>query len=173
MKNTFIMFVGLPGTGKSTFIEDNKTFLLAMNIPYAMASDEIISMIAEHKGKTYSEVFDSVIDLATNSVEIGIKLESHLDRNILLDQTNLSKKSRQRKINLLTNKDNYDKIAVVFECDENTLNQRLTDREKHGKIIPKSVMKRMIATFEYPTVDEGFDKVMTADEFYKYIRGDK
>ena len=52
----------------------------------------------------------------------------------------------------------YYKIAVVFETPPRTeLKQRLASRP--GKEIPDAVVEGMLASFEMPTEQEGFDEI--------------
>ncbi len=163
--NNFIMFVGQPASGKTTFMQSNEQGIInTYGIGGALSSDAIIEEVAISRGLTYSEVFKDSIKLATAYVENMIGILSLEQRNFIVDQTNLTVKSRKRKLNLLIHPQNYNKIAVVFnDTSEEDLNSRLKTRD--GKIIPEDIITNMRKSFEYPTVEEGFNKVMTAQEF--------
>lgn len=147
------MCVGLVGSGKSTY--STSTF---PEHAY-LSSDGIIEFVADKLGKTYNAVFDDIIGPAQKYVDAQLELASLALENIVLDQTNLTKKSRNRKLKLLKNGDKYKKIAIYFDTPENIINLRLQKRNKSGKIISKSLLKRMTASFEMPTLDEGFDEI--------------
>ena len=54
----------------------------------------------------------------------------------------------------------YYAIAVVFRTPpRDELDQRLQSRYDSGKIIPKSVVDNMIANWEEPTLEEGFQEI--------------
>jgi gluconate kinase len=56
---------------------------------------------------------------------------------------------------------NYEHIAVVFETpDRIELKRRLDSRP--GKEIPDVVIEGMLASFEMPTAEEGFDEIWHA-----------
>lgn len=151
------MLVGLPATGKTTWVKRNLPHLNADVI----SSDDIIERIAEEKGISYNEAFESEIVQATNHMMESANLSISLNNNIIWDQTNLSRKSRSQKLAMFGS--NYTKVAVVFDYSYiglAELSLRLNSRP--GKMISHSVLNRMRATFEMPSVSEGFDAVFLA-----------
>ena len=147
----FYMMVGVPGSGKSTWIKNyNQNALVA-------SSDAYIDMVAKNQDSTYSQVFDANIK-AANNYALGIARQAFdFKLDLIWDQTNLTAKSRKEKLKLVP--DSYEKIAVVFPIpDEKELARRLANRP--GKTIPDNVMKSMIANFTPPTTDEGFDRII-------------
>lgn len=149
----YIMLVGLPGSGKSTY-----SLATFPNHVY-LSSDSIIENMATTVNKTYNEVFDATIGPAQTIVDAQLELASFAKEDIVHDQTNLTIRSRMRKLNMLKNKDKYWKVAIIFDTPEDLLFLRLSKRAESGKIISKSLMKRMSASYEAPTVEEGFDEI--------------
>jgi len=150
MKTAHIL-IGVPASGKSTWVNQN-TDALTMVI----STDNHIQEFADANGKTYSEVFDYYIKTAQKEMFTDLAYAVDHDFNIIWDQTNTSVKARKSKIQKLGS---YFKIAVVFKTPEpEELDRRLNSRV--GKHIPTSVIKSMIESFEYPTLDEGFDKII-------------
>lgn len=153
-KPTVYMLVGVPGSGKSTWMRNQ----IWVNDLIVVSTDDYIEMVASNVNMTYNDVFDSSIKPATAHMMSMVENARDDDRSIVWDQTNTTKKSRWNKLKMLPN---YHKIAVFFKTPElEELNQRLASRA--GKNIPEHVMKSMIENLEIPTVEEGFDEVWMA-----------
>jgi predicted kinase len=151
----FYMLVGLPGTGKSTWIDDHKYLF---SDKYAILStDNYIERIAELQGTTYDRAFAHNIKDATDQMEEdAVSAFSNKTPIVIWDQTNLSVKSRAQKLRMVPLC--YRKIAVVLAApSEEELQMRLSSRV--GKTIPDHVVKRMMGSFEFPASREGFDEV--------------
>lgn len=151
------ILVGLPGSGKSTWIRNHKT----KDDFVVISSDDEIEKYAKSQSKTYSEVFDEYIKTATKNMNQTFQNAVQNNSNIIWDQTNLSKNKRKGIIQKLPK--HYKKIAVVFEVDAEELNSRLYNRAKtEGKHIPAFVIDNMKKSYEKPTKDEGFDEILYA-----------
>lgn len=145
------VLVGVPAAGKSTWVASqewtNTVFI---------SSDKFVDKYAEEVGKTYSEVFESYIAIATKRMNDEVIEARKAGKDIVWDQTSTSCKARARKLNMLKE---YEAIAVVFKTpDQEELAKRLASRP--GKNIPDYVMKQMINNFSMPSKDEGFNKIM-------------
>jgi len=148
------MLAGIPCSGKSTYVEKLK------KIPYwenavVLSTDAYIEKQAQRLGRTYNEIFDDVIDDATRELELEFNEAKNDGRDIIWDQTNLTVKTRRKKLSKLPSW--YHRGAVYFEI---TLEEALKRNEtREGKFIPESIIKRMYHQFEIPTMTEGFDYV--------------
>lgn len=154
-KHEIILLVGLPGSGKSTWV---KSYLLTNPDYVVVSSDDIIDAYAKSVGKTYTEVFSEYMGNA--EVEYNIRLSAAIreGKNIIVDRTNLSPKSR-RKITSKVTKD-YKKIAIVFNTPIEEIKERLIKRENEtGKEIPDYVIVTMMNSYIEPSVDEGFSEI--------------
>ena len=81
-----------------------------------------------------------------------------MKRDIIWDQTSTTVKSRAKKFAMLPD---YDHIAIVFKTPEHKeLMRRLMSRP--GKEIPDHVIASMIASWEDPTLEEGFTEIWFA-----------
>lgn len=154
------MLIGLPGSGKSTFIrqvqEDSRNFMVA-------STDNLINVVAQHQKKTYDEVFQDTIKSAEKTMYQFVKIATDADWNIIWDQTNLNRKSRAKKLIMIPNR--YRKVAIFFKTPDD-IHERLIHREMaEGKSIPDKIFLSMTAALEYPALDEGFDRIMSPEEF--------
>jgi len=154
MNKTLYMMVGLPASGKSTWIKQNKDKLNAVVI----STDDIIEeMCAEH-GLTYAEGFDRFVKAASNEMNRRVEDAIRNEQNVIWDQTNLTVKTRGRKLKQFSD---YTKVAIFFDVDEAVIQQRYEQRFREtGKEIPYFVRKNMSDTFVAPCRSEGFDKIV-------------
>lgn len=148
------MLCGIPTCGKSTYVKD------LLSEPYweravVLSTDNFIDKVAEEQGKTYDEVFKSTIGEATDFMWEQLKFAIHEGRDIIWDQTNLTKKTRKEKTSRVPNV--YHKTAVYFEIGLKEALERNKHRE--GKFIPESILKRMYHSFEIPNNTENFDSI--------------
>ena len=155
MKQTKLyVLVGVPGSGKSTWIK-NQDWALGLTV---VSTDAFVEDYARAQGKTYSEVFEEYMPTAVNLMADQVVRARELGHTIIWDQTSTTVASRARKFRMLPN---YYAIAVVFRCpDADELVRRLSSRP--GKIIPLDVVESMIKNFEIPTEEEGFKEIWYA-----------
>lgn len=152
-----VMLCGIPTSGKSTYVEKLKKLDYWEN-SVVLSTDNYIEKQAQRMGMTYNQIFDDVIDDATRELELQFNMAKDKGKDIIWDQTNLSVKTRRKKLSKLPSY--YRRSAVYFEV---SLEEAL-ERNKHreGKFIPESILKRMWHQFEVPTCNEGFDYVEKA-----------
>jgi predicted kinase len=114
-----------------------------------------VEVEAKRQGKTYSEVFKEYMPKAVDLMAGQVVLAREKDMDIIWDQTSTTIASRKRKFRMLPD---YRAIAVVFKTPEReALEVRLASRV--GKHIPKNVIDSMIAGWEEPSEEEGFDEI--------------
>lgn len=145
-----VVMVGMPGSGKSTIIRKNYPNHTIVS------SDDIIEKLAAEDGKSYDEVFKKYIGRASGEMKGVFRDAVKNDENIVWDQTNLSKKKRRGILNQIPK--HYRTVAVVFDIDERERQKRAAQRE--GKSIPPQIMQSMFKSYQAPTKDEGFDKII-------------
>lgn len=151
---TCYQLVGVPGAGKSTWIEAQDW---AKDIP-VVSTDRFVEAYAKEQGKTYSEVFVEYMPIAVKLMANQALICQANNLDVIWDQTSTTRISRTRKFNTLPN---YEHIAVVFRTPEHKeLMRRLFSRP--GKDIPDHVIASMIASWEEPTEEEGFKEIWYA-----------
>ena len=148
------VLVGVPGSGKSTWIK-NQIWALGMPV---ISTDNLVEDYAREQGKTYSEVFEEYMPTAVNLMAEQVVFYRDNGVDMIWDQTSTTVKSRSRKFSMLPD---YEHIAVVFDTPEwKELKRRLDSRE--GKHIPRKIVKSMIHNFEMPTEEEGYKEIWRA-----------
>ena len=151
----FMMLVGLPGSGKSTFRADP-----AYRYYVHLSTDDFIDMQAQVHDLTYDEAFSMYVDDAARVLQKTLTMALSAKDNIIWDQTNLSLKKRRGILSQLPKL--YHKEAVYFEIDEGLRQQRLLSRP--GKTIPRQIDASMRASYVRPSLGEGFNAVFSYTE---------
>ena len=150
-----ILLVGLPASGKSTYISKMKG-------KYVIASNDLyVEKIAKKIKLTYTEAFDKINrdDTIGNTKKEFDKAISK-GRSVIIDNTNMNKK--ERSYFMKNTSEDYKRIAIIFKISDSELKKRLEKRGKEtGKIIPDEVIKKMKSKYEPPTKEEGFDEIKT------------
>jgi tRNA uridine 5-carbamoylmethylation protein Kti12 len=158
--------VGLPGLGKSTAVERTLDILgdNSENV-FVYSTDAVIERIANQLGKSYDEVFSDHIKSAQAEADIDLAYNIDEKMTIIWDQTNTTVKKRKRIIDKMK-RSGYDVECVYIRAPEagqiddmKEWKRRLDSRD--GKKIPDDVITNMQNGLVEPTVEEGFDRVVT------------
>lgn len=149
-----VVMVGLPGSGKSTIIQRQFAGYTIVS------SDDIIQAKADEEGKTYSEVFSKYVGMASGQMKQNFRDAVKNNENIVWDQTNLTKKKRRGILNQIPN--HYYTVAVVVDPPDNVRYSRMAGRE--GKEIPEEVIRNMEKSYQAPSKEEGFDKIVVIND---------
>jgi len=153
-KPILYMLIGVPGSGKSTWISNQ---LWTCECAY-VSTDTYVEEYARIELKTYSEVFEYFMPTAVKLMLNDVVKASKAGKDIIWDQTSTTTASRTKKFHMLPE---YYTIAVVFRTPaRDELDVRLSGRL--GKHIPKNVIDSMIDKWEEPTLEEGFDEIWYA-----------
>jgi predicted kinase len=153
MSKVYVL-VGVPGSGKSTWIANQ---LWAKDC-VIVSTDDYVERFAGRMGKTYTEVFDTVMKRCVRLMMRRVERARAQGKDIIWDQTSVSVFSRRKKFATLPD---YEHIAIVFDTPEWAELKRRLDSRK-GKHIPRKIVKSMIRSFEMPTEEEGFKEVWRA-----------
>lgn len=150
------MLIGLPATGKSTFLKNQAIFHEPDCGVSVLSTDRYIDQYAETHGKTYNQAFPDAFSEADKQLKYDLERAIKENHDIYWDQTNLSVSSRKKKLALIPSR--YTRTALTFlPINEKTWKDRLNSRP--GKVIPEPVLESMTKTYQAPTVAEGFDFV--------------
>ena len=162
-KNMFmpelVMLCGIPCSGKSTYVNKLRAYEYWKDA-VVLSTDNYIEEQAKRLGMTYNEVFQDCIDEATRQLEMSFVGAKEEGKRIIWDQTNLSIKTRKKKLTKVPSI--YKRTVVWFQVDLEEALKRNETRE--GKFIPESILKRMYHQFEIPTLEEGFDFVSCGND---------
>jgi heterogeneous nuclear ribonucleoprotein U-like protein 1 len=153
----YIMLVGLPASGKSSWVNDYIFKNQEMGFQ-VVSSDNIIEEKGFKESLGYKESHLKYIGFAVGEMERTFKKNIKNRVNIIHDQTNLTVKIRKKHLDKVKS---YYKFAVVFTLGKEEWRQRFEKRKiKTGKDIPEFIIKKMTQNFEFPTKKEGFDEII-------------
>ena len=148
-----IMLVGVPGSGKSTWLCTK----YAEYGTYVASTDNIIEEVASSYGMTYDEGFKELIGFADKVMWRMITTCMMRGLDFTIDRTNLTAKSRAKFIQKLK-LHRYEIECVVFPTPEPEEWKRRLD-SRSGKTIPQEVLDRMVDSYEMPLMSEGFSSI--------------
>jgi predicted kinase len=154
LKEPFVMLlVGPTLSGKSTWIRNNYP---TINV---ISRDEILMEVAGTRD--YNKAFETVDQKLVDRVLAERLTGANLTKtSTIVDMTNMTVKRRSQTLRYFD--DSFYKIAVVFPIlsDEQYQMRNIDRNSKENKWIPPSVIKSMIDSYQEPTADEGFSKII-------------
>ena len=147
MNNTLYITVGLPGSGKSTYV---KNFIKDKEIEY-LSSDSLRAVYGK------SEEDQTVTPLVFGHIKRKVDEFLKDGKNVLVDATSVNRKERSDYINT-AKKYGAKVVAIVFKMDRQGLIERNKKRgDQGGRVVPDWVIDKMLNKFEEPSYDEGID----------------
>ena len=149
MKGMLIVTVGLPSSGKTSWVDD----FIGENQGKAI---DVIS-----SDKIREEVFNDIEDQNHNSEVFDLmkrRTKESLSQGhiAIYEATNISSKRRRALLKELNKY--YDKAICLFKYKR--LSACQIDNEERDREVPSDVIDRMYRNFEIPHKNEGFDEII-------------
>ncbi len=155
MKPELILLVGPPLSGKDTYLRRND-----IDDFIVISRDDILMSL--HTNSDYTQAFNEVDQKLVDKL-LNEKIQNCIDNklNVIINMTNLSKKSRQRHLSRFPS-DVYKKTAIVFPRLDVTeyINRNLKRKNEENKFIPLNVIQSMLQNWEEVSLEEGFDQII-------------
>jgi len=152
---TLTVLIGAPGSGKSSFLDDNED---EFKDNVVISRDDYLETYAREKygNKNYSELWKLLSYEDQKNIDALLEskfvLAKKSKKDMVVDMTSMSSKSQRRWVNKINSgKSSYKTKAIVF-CPSEAENQRRLDKRKKetGKSIPDFVLKNMKKSFMVP-----------------------
>ena len=153
-----VMLVGVPCSGKSTWSRD---FLLKNEDYSLVCRDDILEEL--YPAETYEKSYE-LAQADNKQLKVDKEFLSRIraivkeKKNLVVDKTNMPRKTRNSVLSISEVQKHYKKMAKVFMTDIDELNRRNEIRKEKGKFIKQSSYDRMFQAFYPPLIGE-FDEV--------------
>lgn len=145
-----IVMIGAPGSGKSTFAKK----MLQKNPSFKYLSSDALR--AEFGS---GEEDQSVTPLVFSTLKRRLDHCLRRNENVIVDATSMNAKDRKDYI-VAAKQFNASVVAYAFVCDKKTLIERNQKRGAGGgRNVPEFVIDKMLAKYQPPTAQEGFDEI--------------
>lgn len=151
---TVLMMVGLPGVGKTTWVrqylrehpQEQWTLLSTDTILAAMKVNGV-PRSRVHQGR-----WDMIMGLIAKALNRSLHLACRRRRNYIIDQTNVSKEARRRKLSQF--KDFQRKCVVIIPSEEEMIVRQMKQSRMDGAgPIPVEAMLELKAMLSIPNVE--------------------
>ena len=146
---------GLPGSGKSTIIEN---FIDSLDCPGYFSSDQYRKILLGDETRQDNN------DLVFKTLYADLISHLKLGYDAILDATNVTIKSRSKILNLLKNNkllyNDVEKICYVVNTPVDVCIERDAAR---NRCVGESVIKKFLYQFQCPQYFEGWDKIEFAN----------
>lgn len=151
MKAKIFILIGVPMSGKSTWIKNNYPNTKVIS------RDNIVLEV--HGTNDYNKAFKEVNHKEVDKI-LNLRLleASNSNSDVIIDMTNMTVKRRRSTLNYFTN---FHKEAVVFPVlsDDEYERRNNIRTVTENKSISLSILKSMFDSYQEPSLEEGFDEI--------------
>ena len=157
-KNLWLL-VGIPGSGKSTWVREQ----LNSESKHWISRDAIRFEVVQEDEEYFSKE-KQVFNLFVRAVQADI--DSNFITDIYVDATHLNEASREKLLGRLKNLENINLNAVVFDISLETCLERNAQRTGRA-CVPETAIRNMYNNFRNPALDKRqYDKIIEMGESF-------
>ncbi len=153
---TAFVLVGLPGSGKSTWARNHP------QKPPIASTDSFIEDFARKNNISYAEAFKKHYKQATKLLKNKVKELTEQKTNFIWDQTNLTRKERDKIYGILHK--THDVVFICFLVPLNICLERHEKRQKSerdgGDVVDAERIKELARMTVFPQKGDLCDKVV-------------
>ena len=153
MKHRLWLMSGVPGSGKSTWIQEHLSYF-AEDMKVISRDAIRFSMVSEKENyfSKETEVFKEFVAQAVDSLSKNI--------DTLLDATHINEGSRSKILRALgENLKDVEVNIIVINADLDTALGQNELRKGNRTYVPRGAIRRMFLQKTLPTIEEGFDNI--------------
>lgn len=150
MENLFIMTVGVPGSGKSTYFKKMKDKENWVHISSDDIREELFGSAQNQEHN--QEVFQEMRKRSAEAIR--------QNKNVYYDATNINRKKRRnflKDMKIIALSHSYSFECILFAVPAQICKERNFIRERK---VPENVIERMVKQFQVPTFSEGWDNII-------------
>jgi predicted kinase len=147
--NPFVIMIGLPGSGKSTYTESFQGKVFSTDA-YLMDLARVMFTIEDDYNKAFTVMSEKKINWVGKCTDLALKHFNDTGEATLYDATNLTKKKRSNIAKRARKLGAHVKYVMVWRDFSECVECRSSDE----KSIPRGVFKRMLSSFTYPKKSE-------------------
>lgn len=152
---SLIILVGISGSGKSSLAEKYKRFFT-----HYSGIETLIVSSAEIRAQELGNINDQTQNEKVFSI-VHKTIKENIDtKNVIVDATNITYKSRKAILNCVKKK-TCKKEAIVMATPIKVCKERNQNRDR---VVPENVIEKQANKFEIPFYEEGYDDIF----FYDY-----
>lgn len=144
------LMVGIPASGKTTFVKQEIERLEADGVTCAHISRDVVRFSMLEDNDEYfdkeSEVFNEFVRQVNESITLGIE-------NVFIDATHINPTSRRKILSKIVHDKDTRLIVDVFDVPLYEAADRNSKREGREKV-PYNALKNMYNNFSYPAMEE-------------------
>ena len=147
--NTLHILMGTPGSGKSTWIQnhldEHTVWISRDNVRFSMVAED------EEYFSKEKQVFKEFVRVINRALADG--------NDVFADATHLNRASRNKLITAIDSELKIDIDVIWIKAPIDTCIAQNANREGTRSFVPLSAIRRMHASIEAPSFDEGFTKI--------------
>jgi len=153
-----IVMCGVSGSGKTTWANN---YIIKQPVAWTCVSTDLI------REELFGDASDQRSPQKVFNIAYGrLVRRLSLGQNVIFDATNLQRKYRIQLLQYLKKElgDQYDNTYKMIVVMDTSFKTSVARQELRKRRVPKGVIRRQATSLQYPTADEGWDRIVIKKE---------